>query len=68
VTNTYAKVVALLGFAALGTWIALRRTHRSASACRTVQSAVEIDDDTAADIIRRALPALERARELAIAR
>jgi hypothetical protein len=66
VTNTQAKVVALLGFAVLGTWIALRR--RSSIWDRARWSGVDIDDDAAAEIIRRAYPALERAREMEIAR
>ena len=69
------KATALLGFfgaAALGVYIESRRARRASSGMLEPKSTVsvpnagriDIDDDAAADIIRRARPALERAREL----
>jgi len=62
------KATALLGIisaAAVGIYFQLRRPRRALSDVRTVESQrIEIDDDSAADIIKRARPALERAREL----
>ncbi len=69
------KATALLGVfgaAALGVYIESRRARRASSGMLEPQSSlsirnaghVDIDDDEAADIIRRARPALERAREL----
>ena len=69
------KATALLGIvgaAALGTYFKWRRPRRAPSGVVGSKSSVsirsprhiDIDDDAAADIIKRARPALERAREL----
>jgi hypothetical protein len=69
------KTRALLGIAsaaALGIYFKSRRPRRAPSGVREPKSSVsirsprriDIDDDAAADIIKRARPALERAREL----
>jgi hypothetical protein len=69
------KVIALLGIvgaATLGIYFKWRRPRRAPSDVLEPKSSVssrsprriEIDDDAAADIIKRARPALERAREL----
>jgi hypothetical protein len=62
------KATALLGIigaAAVGICFQLRRPRRVLSDVRGAESQrIEIDDDVAADIIKRARPALERAREL----
>jgi hypothetical protein len=62
------KATALLGIigaAAVGICFQLRRPRQALSDVRKVESQrIEIDDDAAADIIKRARPALERAREL----
>ena len=61
-----------VGAAAIGIYIESRRARRAVSdglepgspaAMRGAES-IDIDDDTAADIIMRARPALERARAL----
>jgi hypothetical protein len=59
----YAKLVAFAGFAALGMWLTSRNKRHKVN-----RPGPEIDDDAAAEIIRRALPSLERARALAVAR
>jgi hypothetical protein len=64
----FSKKIALLGIAALGALVAARRlrngeNNRTEAGMRSG----EIDDDLAADIIRRALPSLERARQLIVA-
>lgn len=62
------KAIALLGIvgaAALGIYFKWRRPRREPSdGLEPDPRCIDIDDDTAADIIRRARPALERAREL----
>jgi hypothetical protein len=52
-------VVAVGGTAAALAWINIKRQRRSAVISDA--SAVHIDDDSAAEIIRRVRPALERA-------
>jgi hypothetical protein len=52
-------ILGIVSAAAVSIWIGIRRTrrvHRGYS--------ILIDDDTAAEIIKRARPALERARAL----
>jgi hypothetical protein len=56
----YAAVIGVLGVAALGAWWNSRRSLRTGVA-------LHIDDDKAAEIIRRARPSLERAYELILA-
>ena len=69
------KATALLGIvgaAAVGIYFKWRRPGKAASDVLEPRSSaskrrprrIEIDDDAAADIIKRARPALERAREL----
>jgi len=64
------KATALLGIAgaaAVGIyfkWRWPRRTSSDAPQPKRGRQRIEIDDDAAADIIKRARPALERAREL----
>ena len=68
------KLTALLGIAgaaAVGIYFKWRRPRRASDVLESKGSAsirslrcVKIDDDAAADIIKRARPALERAREL----
>jgi hypothetical protein len=62
------KATALLGIigaATVGICFQLRRPRRALSdVCRVESQRIEIDDDAAADIIKHARPALERAREL----
>ena len=68
------KLTALLGIvsvAALGIYLKLRGSHRtSSSILKTNDSTsagaqrIDVDDDAAAEIIKRAKPALERARRL----
>lgn len=64
------KATALLGFvgaAAVGIYFKWRRPRRASSDApqpKRRRQRIEIDDDAAADIIKRARPALERAREL----
>jgi hypothetical protein len=63
-----SRKLALLGFAAVGVVLAVRRIRNGeATRARSGLPGVRLDDDTAADIIRRALPSLERARQLVIA-
>jgi hypothetical protein len=73
--NMSGKVIALsgaVGAAAVGIYIKWRRARRASSHILESQSSVptrrpgriDIDDDAAADIIMRARPELERAREL----
>ena len=64
------KATALLGIvgaAAVGIYFKWRRSRRVPSDVRSASTfcsrRIEIDDDAAADIIMRAKPALERARE-----
>jgi len=65
-------LLGILGGAALGFYIQKRRTRRAPveifdpkrSVCIGRARRIEIDDDTAAEIIRRARPALERAVEV----
>jgi hypothetical protein len=61
-------IIGVLGVAALGTWIKAKRRNRQEpddlpSPLPAIPS-VYIDDDEAAEIIRRAGPALERARTI----
>ena len=68
-------ILGISGAAALGIWIKVRRKRRASSGrlerhtsgyrgnLRRLSS-IDIDDDTAAEIIKRARPELERARAL----
>jgi hypothetical protein len=64
------KATALLGIvgaAAVGIYFKWRRPRRASSDVskpKRGRQRIELDDDAAADIIKRARPALERAREL----
>ena len=68
-----AALLGIVGAAAVSAWVHIKRRHHATS---WVSSSVghrshgllivDIDDDTAADIIRRAKPELERAREVLI--
>lgn len=63
-----AAFLSLVGAAALGAWFHTKTRRRADVAGKDAGGLlapdVEIDDDTAAEIIRRARPALERAREI----
>ena len=67
-----ATALGIVGAAALGIYFKWRHLRRAPSDVLESQSSaplrgsrrIEIDDDAAADIIKRARPALERAREL----
>jgi hypothetical protein len=68
-----AALVATAATAIVGVWLTNARRRRSqAFDPRFVSRPIEefrvpdIDDDTAAEIIRRARPSLERARELSL--
>jgi hypothetical protein len=66
-----AALLGIVGAAAVSAWVQIKRRHHATS---WVSSSVgqrshgllivDIDDDTAADIIKRAKPELERAREV----
>jgi hypothetical protein len=69
--KTAATVLGLVGAAAVGIFFKVRKAHKAQSAVvvETESSfrssdAIDIDDDAAAEIIRRAKPEFERAREL----
>lgn len=70
-----AAALGVVSVAVLGTWWKAKRKLRElapvpAAPVEEIQEEpasippIEIDDDTAAEIIRRARPALERAREI----
>jgi hypothetical protein len=64
-TGKATALCGVIGAAAVGMYFQLRRPRRVLLDVRKVESQrIDIDDDAAADIIRRARPALERAREL----
>ena len=60
----------IVGAAAVSAWVHIKRRHHATSwvsssvGQRSRCGLVDIDDDTAADIIKRAKPELERAREV----
>jgi hypothetical protein len=67
-------LLGILGAVAMGVWIKLQRVGRAPTATLEPQFSasrpdpqwlfsIQIDDDTAAEIIKRARPALERARQ-----
>jgi len=63
-----AMIVGILGGAALVTWLNAGRRRSPAGANQSGAldvGSIDIDDDTSAEIIKRARPALERAREFA---
>jgi hypothetical protein len=68
-----AALVATAAAAIVGVWLTSARRRRSEDSDSTFVSrpmeefhAPDIDDDTAAEIIRRARPSLEKARELSL--
>jgi hypothetical protein len=69
--RTAATLLGVVGAAALGIFINMRRARKARTGIMlepksSVRSPghVDIDDDAAAEIIKRAKPELERAREL----
>jgi hypothetical protein len=61
-----AMIVGILGGAALVTWLNAGRRRSAANQSGVFDmGSIDIDDDTSAEIIKRARPALERAREFA---
>ena len=65
VMNRYApRVIGALGMAALGTWAFINRksdVRRATAAVASPVPFIHIDDDVAADIIKRFLPVLDAA-------
>jgi hypothetical protein len=65
-TGKATAVLGIVGAAAVGIYFKWRRPRRASSDVPEPKSSrrrIEIDDDAVADIIKRARPALERARE-----
>jgi hypothetical protein len=59
-----AALAGIIGMAAVGSWLSHRRQHRGQQWIMPPASGpVDIDDDTAADIIKRVRPELERVRQ-----
>jgi hypothetical protein len=65
-TGKATAVLGIVGAAAVGIYFKWGRPRRASSDVPEPKSSrrrIEIDDDAVADIIKRARPALERARE-----
>jgi hypothetical protein len=62
--RTAATLLGVVGAAALGIFFESRRVRKARSGSVRGPEHIDIDDDAAAEIIKRAKPEFERAREL----